>query len=415
VLDARLWPVWLVAVAVTAALVAAEALLLVPAGWISVDGAPPQQIYIGARADWGLSFELGGTARPLELEVLAELDPELEPVPLRRVRVEPGEQAELALPLRPKRRGALRVEALWLGWRGPLGLLERTDRRAVEAEVQVVPDVGAVRATALRALRSPQAFVGLKTERFLGDGTEFDALRQYVPGLDPRSIDWKASARHKRLYSRRYRAERNHQVVLAVDSGHLMGEPLDGTPRVDHAINAALLLAYFCLRTGDRVGMASFDARFRHYLEPQGGLRAFRRLQQQSAAIEYCPAETNYALGVLELSARLRRRSLVVVFTEFVDNVTAQLMLDHLDRLARKHVVVFVALRDPELEALELDEPARLSSVGRAVVAADLRRERETVFQRLQLAGVHLVDARPGELAANLLERYFQIKRRELV
>jgi uncharacterized protein (DUF58 family) len=116
-----------------------------------------------------------------------------------------------------------------------------------------VPDVGSVRRAALRHFSSPQAFLGSKTERYVGDGSEFESLRQYVPGLDTRSIDWKASARHRKLVCRRFRAERNHQLVLAIDSGHLMTVPIEGTTRLDHAIHAALLLSYVALRSGDRV------------------------------------------------------------------------------------------------------------------------------------------------------------------
>ena len=218
-----------------------------------------------------------------------------------------------------------------------------------------------------------------------------------------------------KLMCRNFRAERNHPIILAFDSGHLMGEPLAGLPRLDHAVNAGLLLAYFCLRTGDRVGLAGFDARLNRFLEPRGGVQAFPRLQNESAALDYSPVETNFTLGLLELVKKLRRRSLVVVFTDFVDTVTAELMLDGLDQLARRHVVLFVALRDPVLRQLERREPRQLVDLNRAVVAADLHRERELVFRRLVQSGILLLDVEPSGLSVDLVNRYFDIKRRELV
>src|SRR5262249_29258585 len=158
-----------------------------------------------------------------------------------------------------------------------------------------------------------QFLSGLKVERYLGDGSEFDALREHVPGMDRRAIDWKASARHRALLGREFRAERNHQLVLAIDTGHLMAEPLGGMPKLDHAVNAALLLAYFGLRTGDRVGLFGFDSEVRAFAAPAAGVRAFPRLQRASAALEYGTAETNFTLGLAELSSRLSRRSLVVL------------------------------------------------------------------------------------------------------
>jgi uncharacterized protein (DUF58 family) len=228
-------------------------------------------------------------------------------------------------------------------------------------------------------------------------------------------MDWKSSARHRKLLVQNFRAERNHQVVLAVDTGHLMAEPLEGVPRLDHAINSALLLAYFGLRTGDRVGLYGFDAEVRSWTEPQGGLAAFHRLQAASTALEYGAAETNFTLGLAELSARLRRRSLVIVLTDFVDVVSAELMIENLDRLGRRHLVVFVTLRDPGLARVAAAPPATSLSLYRAVVAADLERERELVLRRLRRLGIATIDAAPAEVSLQLLNRYLDIKRREAI
>jgi uncharacterized protein (DUF58 family) len=255
---------------------------------------------------------------------------------------------------------------------------------------------------------------GLKVERFLGDGSEFESLREFVIGLDHRAMDWKASARHRKLLCQEFRAERNHQVVLAVDAGQLMSEPVGGVPKLDHAINASLLLGWFCLRTGDRVGMLGFDERVRNWAEPAGGMHTFRRLQAMSAEIDYCPVETNFTLTLADLSTRLKRRSLVVLFTDFLDTVTAELMIDNVTRLARKHLVLFVAVRDPSLEARALARPRTLGTLHEAVVAGDFGRERSIVLERLKRAGAHCIDTTPDQFSMALVNRYLDIKRREL-
>jgi uncharacterized protein (DUF58 family) len=281
--------------------------------------------------------------------------------------------------------------------------------------VDVVPNTRAVKAAALRYFSSREFLAGLKVERYLGDGSEFDALREYVPGMDHRAIDWKSSARHRKLLCTEFRAERNHQVVFAVDTGHLMSEPVGGVPKVDHAINAALLLAYVALRTGDRVGLYGFDEKVRGYSEPQGGAGGFLRLQAASADLEYTTSETNFTLGLAELSLRLRRRSLVVLLTDFVDTVTAELMLENLDRLARRHLVVFVTLRDPGLDAVAAAPPRSSADLYRAVVAHDLVREREVVLRRLRRMGVASIDSAPALVSTQLVNRYLEIKRREMI
>ena len=209
-----------------------------------------------------------------------------------------------------------------------MGLAGRRLYRPLARKVAVVPDLRPVRAAAFRYFGARELEMGVQVERYVGDGSEFDALVEWVPGLDPRAISWKASARHRELLCQQFRAERNHQVILALDTGHLMSEPLGGVPRLDHAVTSALLLAYVSLRLGDRVGLFAFDRAARAWTEPQGGLGAFPRLRAASAQLEYARDETNFTLGLAELSTRLRRRSLVVVFTEFVDTVTAELMIE---------------------------------------------------------------------------------------
>jgi uncharacterized protein (DUF58 family) len=236
-----------------------------------------------------------------------------------------------------------------------------------------------------------------------------------VPGLDHRAIDWKASAHHVKLIAREYRSERNHQVIIAFDTGHLMAERLEGVPRLDHGINAGLLLTWAALKTGDRVGLFGFDEEVRLYSEPRGGMPSFAALQRQSAGLDYSTGETNFTLGLMSLSRRLKRRTLVVIFTDFVDTVTAELMVENLTRLATRHLVLCITLTDPDLRTAAEEAPVNAESLSRAVVAADLVREREVVLMRLRRLGIHCIDVAAASVNSELINRYLEIKRRELV
>jgi len=426
----RLWGVWLVLLTLATVAIGLDAILALPPAGLSVEVDAPDTLAVGQVGRLALRLSAGRRG-PDAVEVRCELGPEFAPPPpatallagaLRlRGAARPYAQGErlrsatLALPLVARRRGTLSVDEVWCRWTGPLGLVGRQKRVVAGRTVSVVPNLRPVRAAAFRYFGSRELDTGVQVERFVGDGSEFDALREYVPGHDPRAIDWKASARHRKLLSRDFRAERNHQVILAVDTGHLMAEPLEGVPRLDHAVTAALLLGYVSLRLGDRVGLFGFDAAARAWTEPQGGVAAFARLQAVSAGLAYSTAETNFTLGLAELSMRLRRRSLVVVFTEFVDTVTAELMVENLTRLARRQLVVFVVLRDPALERSALARPGRLGDVYRSVVAADFVRERERVLARLRRVGVLCVDAAPEAVSSRLVNRYLEVKRREMV
>jgi uncharacterized protein (DUF58 family) len=411
VLSTQLWPVWLAYLGVCLLLLGADAVLGLRVRDLQLVAEVPGMIYLGDQA--GVAHLTLRAPTPARLELSAELADELAVQPLKVLDLR--ERASVDVPLSPRRRGRFAVHALHARWSGPLGLLRRQTRLAIDRQIDVLPDIRAVRATALRFFSSPQALAGLKVERFLGDGSEFESLREYVPGLDHRAIDWKSTARRRKLLVQDFRAERNHQVVIAIDTGHLMSEPIAGLPKLDHAIRAGLLLAYIGLRTGDRVGLCGFDARLRAFHEPVAGVSAFPRLQKASAELAYSTEETNFTLGLTELGTRLPRRSLVVLLTDFVDVVSAELMLDNLTRLARRHMVVFVSLRDIGLAALSERQPESSLDLYRQVIAHDMLREREIVLRRLRRLGLRTIDAAPAEISAELVSSYLDIKRRELV
>jgi uncharacterized protein (DUF58 family) len=315
----------------------------------------------------------------------------------------------------PKRRGEALFEHLWARWRGPLGLawVQRTgqlDRRAA-----VTPDVQGVKDEALR-LFTRDAIHGMKTQIEAGDGSDFNALKEFQTGMDLRSIDWKQSARHARLIGKEYRTERNHHIVLAIDSGRLMSSPLhDGAPRLDRAINAALLLAFVSLKMGDRVRLFAFDARPRIASGSTAGAQSFPLLQRLAASIDYTAEETNFTLGLTTLAGGLDRRALVVVFTDFADATSAELMIENVGRLLRTHLVMFVAFRDEALEALVDQEPETADDVSRAVVAARLLKQREVVISRLQRLGAWIVETPAERLGPELVSRYLAAKRKDLL
>ena len=210
-----------------------------------------------------------------------------------------------------------------------------------------------------------EAIFGIKAQVQRGEGTEFEALREYSPGQDSRFIDWKHSARHRKLLCKEFRTERNHQMVMAFDTGYLMLDPVDGIPRLDHAINAALVLAWVSLQGGDLVGTYGFDARLRQYLAPVRGVSGFATLQRATAELDYHHQETNFILGLAELNARLKRRALVILFTDFVDTITAELLIESMQRVANRHLLVFVTQRGSILQRAVEAPPERFPTSRR--------------------------------------------------
>lgn len=362
------------------------------------------------------AIDIALTARrgrsPLAVRFLCDVSGDAHPLSVREVLLEAGRRMQFQLPVRPTRRGEVRLERLWFRWTGPLGLVARIHTEQLDRTLAVVPNIRSVQRTAVRFF-ARDALFGQKPQSQQGDGSEFSALREYVPGLDHRSIDWKQSAKHRVLTCKEFETERNHQIILAFDTGHLMSEPVDGVPKLDHAINAGLLLGYICTRMGDRVGLFGFDAQVKAYNSPVAGSRGFQLLQRRSAELAYSEDETNFTLGLAELTSRLNRRSLIIVMTDFVDTTTAEIMLESLGRLARRHLVMFVALKDPALHAPAGQAPENADDMARSVIAAGIAQDRQIVLERLHRLGVLCIDSRAEDVSVKLVNEYLSVKQRD--
>lgn len=409
----QLWvvgPVWaaalLLLMALDAMLAAArDGLTLDPVGPLSAAVARPGAVRFVAR--------FGGAA-PRSLEAALGAAERLG-LARRLVSAEVRDgAAEIVMDFTPQRRGLASLETLWIRWRGPLGLVWKQKTFALDYNLAITTDLQWVRDEAVR-LFARNALFGTKAQIDLGEGSEFHALRDFQPGMDRRAVDWKQSARHAALLAKEFRTERNHNIVIAMDCGRAMSEPVDGAPRIDRAINGALLLAHACLRSGDRAGLFAFDAAPRLSTGALGGPSAFSVLQQMAGRIDYSTEETNYTLGLSVLAGELRRRSLIVVFTDFTDQTAAQLMIESVGRLVGRHLIMFVVLQDRELEDMIVAEPREPEDVARAVFAGSLRRERELVISRLRRLGVHIVETPAEAIGPSVINAYLDLKRRDLL
>ena len=386
----------------------------------SLELEAPSMVGVGSTGTLAIRARFEGAA-PRAAEVAVETNARLAADPGRAAITFAGSEGLSRATLTPVRRGQGEISTLWLRWRGGLGLVWKQVRQAPRRPVAVLPDIRGVKAQAVRLFARDAAF-GLKSQLETGEGSEFHALREVDGATDPRTIDWKQSARHGKLLGKEFRVDRNHPVVFAIDTGRAMSEPIEhgeagraGAPRIDRAINAALLLAYVALKTGDRVGAYGFDARPRGFSGLVSGAGRFGRLQRHLSGLDYGDDETNYTLGLTQLGVFLERRSLVVVFTEFADATNAELLVENLGRLLRRHVVLFVAMRDEELEAIAGAEPTNAETVARAVTAHALIRGRELVIARLARLGARIVDAPASRLGPALISAYLDLKRSDLL
>ena len=397
-LEPRLWvigPAWVLA---TIALMAADTLAMRRPRQFQLTPVLPGSIETGRPSD--ARFVTEGRLPP-RLEAVLEAGPLLQVEPLGGLR----------FTLVPRRRGLATITRLHLRWRGPLGLTRRIWALPLDRTVPIVPNIGMVRDEGMR-LFSRENPMGQAMQLDRAESMEFHALREFRVGDDPRRVNWRQSARHATMLVRETRAERNRTLMLAIDTGRLMSEPLSGgLPRLDHALNAALVLAYAGLRLGDRVGLFAFAARPVSSSGTVRGTAAFAALQRVAAGLDYSTEETNYTLGLSELGRTLGGRSLVIVMTDFADTTGAELMLENVGRLLSQHVVLFLAFQDDELTALAEAEPRTPDDISRAVVAGTLLAERELVLTRLRHMGAEVLSAPVTKLGPALIRRYLELKR----
>jgi uncharacterized protein (DUF58 family) len=412
--DPTVWPLSFNYGVLVVVAAASDFMLALQPRSLAVRVVTPDRLSIGERGAITVTLAAGGHRRTVPFELIAELRGEVEPSEIVRSHLPRGQEEQIALPVVPTRRGRVNVDRVWLRWRGPLSLVEFIRQVGVERTIDVVPNVRGVHGTALQFFVQ-EAIYGIKAQHQKGEGAEFEALREYMPGLDSRFIDWKHSARHRKLLCKEFRTERNHQVVMAFDTGYLMLEPVEGITRLDHAINAALVLAWVSLQGGDLVGTYGFDATVRQYVGPQRGVASFPRVQRATAELAYHHQETNFTLGLAELNARLKRRALVILFTDFVDTITAELLIESMQRVANRHLVVFVTQRGSILQRAVDAAPNQFADVAKAVIAQDFLRDRSIVFERLQRLGIHCLDVPSQGLSVALINRYLLIKQRGLI
>lgn len=380
----------------------------------------PQVVGVGETFAVRAAVTTGGRGRPrdaaLALAVDARLaDTERLDAPLRANDMGIGADFDLS----GLRRGPAALKRAWVSWTGPLGLARKQRAFAIDQSVAIAPSIRAVREEGVK-LFARDAQIGQRLNARLGEGSEFESLVRFMPGLDRRSIDWKQSARHTDLLAKQFETERDNRIVLAVDSGRMMSDPLfigggASQSRLDRAVSAALTLGYVALRMDDRVSLASFAARPQVASREFARLADFAALRRAAADIDYAAEETNYTLGLASIGAALKRRALIVVFTEFADATSAELMLGAVQRLIAKHLLMFVVTADTELEAVAARIPASAADVAGATVAAELLRDRRVVLTRLRRMGVQVVETPADSLSTAVLSQYVRIKRQGLI
>ncbi len=371
----------------------------------------PKSMGVGREQTQAFSLRFTKWRQPQRIELRLGLNPLLAASSYDR-HIDRGADSAFRgmLTLKARARGQGEIDAAYIRWQGFLGLVYVQTRITLDKHIAITPDLKGVEQDA-SDLFSLDNIYGIRVQNQLYNGSEYHALREYDASQDHRRIDWRSSARHMKLYSREYQAERNHHIVLVYDTGRLMGEPLAGLKRLDRAIYAGLLLGYTALKIGDNIRTFAFASKPYHAAPMISGTNGFENLKHQLSVLTDSNEESNHTLALADLNAKVARRSLIILFTDFFDEISADLMLEGLNRLSRKHLVMFIAFKDEVVDDLLNRTPKQPEDVTRAVFAKRLSNQRERVFAQLRRQGVEVLEAPTEAMATAIVSKYLALKR----
>lgn len=317
--------------------------------------------------------------------------------------------------LKPSRRGAFSLDYVYLRFLSPWRLWTRYLTLEVNSPLNVYPDMKQLSDYALLARTNRLSLIGVRKTRRIGQDNEFERLRDYTRDDSYRHIDWRSTARRRRLTVRQYQNDQSQRVIFLLDCGRMMVNQRAGYTLLDHALNATLMMAYVALSQGDAVGMLCFSDTIHSYIPPRGGKSQMNRLIQ--AGFDQFPrlVESRYDQAFLYLSSHCKRRSLVVLETNVIDEVNAGAIVDYLANINGQHLPLGVLLRDREMfDAADAPDGGSFE-MYRSAAAAEILLWRDQVLKDLTHRGVLVVDAFPEDLAAPLVNQYLEVKAKHLL
>ena len=365
-------------------------------------------------AENGISLNLRHReSRPIHVLIRDEPPPEFEgALPVREGTVVPGNWWRQSYTVRPTKRGNHRFGDINLRWLGPLGLAIRQGHVPAAEQVKVYPDLLGVKRYDFLLRRNRLQELGLRNTRLTGQGTEFERLREYRQDDEYRRINWKATARRLRPITVAYQTERSQNIIIALDTGRMMQSAVGRLSKLDYAINAALLLAFVAIGTGDKVGLLAFAATVHQYIAPRQGRQQFYKMLDALYAVGAQPVEPDYRRGLTYLAYRQRRRALIVLFTDIPTGESMSTLVQNTQLLRRHSLPLVVTISDPDLRTMAERRPATTSEMYQRAMAGQMLQERRMVLETLQRQGVDTLDAPANQLSPEVVSRYLELKRK---
>jgi uncharacterized protein (DUF58 family) len=332
-----------------------------------------------------------------------------------------GGMASAQYEIFPAQRGDLLIGKFYMRYQSALRLAERWAVAETSATVRVLPNLEQAKQQTLYLIRTRQVAMERRRRRLRGLGREFESLREYRTGDEFRNISWTATARRSKLITRVFQVERSQTVWIVLDAGRLLREQIvrgAGSLRLsklDYAVDAALALAQVAMHSGDRVGLLAYGREIQQNQNAGRGAAHLHSLVESLALVHPEPYEADHGRAAHALLTEQHRRSLIVWITDLAETAGTPDVVEYALQMTRRHLVLFAAVGQPDLNELVAQRPESEEEMFRYVAAIEIVQRRELLLRRLRQRGVLAMELMPGALAVSLVNQYLDIKERSLI
>ncbi|WP_432666373.1 DUF58 domain-containing protein [Wukongibacter baidiensis] len=328
--------------------------------------------------------------------------------------IDPHEKQDFEYEVIPKKRGVFKFGNIHIRYESNLKLCMKQFKVVMDREYKVYPNLKDLKKYRLAVYNSKFSKVGEKSMKTPGGGTQFESLRDYVQGDEYRKINWKATARENRPIVNQYEPEKNQHVYVLIDIGRPMSYSVRGYKKLDLAINTGLLLSDIVNQNGDRSGLMLFNTEVNNLIMPGKGNHHRNRLMEALYHAQHTNDTSNYEEAFYHLKRKERRRSLMVLFTDFDTIEEAEEMIKVLSVLSKNNIVMLVLMKDEKLENIASASAEKENEIFTKGVAIETLRERKKIIHKLNSKGIMCIECTPEKLAMNVINRYLHVKNRML-
>ncbi len=329
--------------------------------------------------------------------------------------IEPGRNTYFQYILEPKERGEYSFGNLNIYASSPVGFISKRFTFQKGALLPAYPSFIHLRKYELMALQSEFLLGGIKRIRKLGHTMEFEQIKEYVPGDDIRTINWKATSKTNRLMVNQFQDEKSQRIFMLIDTGRTMKMPFKGLSLLDYSINATMALSHIILKKGDRAGMMTFSKKTENKIAADNKSGQLRKISEALYNIKTDFFESDFSRLYQDVKYTLNQRSLILLFTNFetLDGLNRQ--MKYLRGIARNHLLVIVFFKNGELQTLLNGNPESMQEIYDEIVAEKFEFEKKLIIQELRKYGIYTVYTLPENLNVDVINKYLEIKARGIL